>query len=215
MRAVPQAATQQPHSMQRSSSLNFSARSGSIGSSMRLQVDVLALHVQPGLEPLARAAHPLAGVHRQVADQLEHRQRRERDLGADVARQRAAGERRPAVDHHRAAAADAGAADEVELQRWIQLLADLGQRDEQRHALGLLELVGLHVRHARGILRVVAQDVQPDLRGARRLVLGGGHRFAPGCAYSLSQAKADSGVSFAPESRSTGKRSSIRSFRPR
>ena len=33
----------------------------------------------------------------------------------------------PAVDHHRAAAADAGAADEVELQRRVLLLADLAQ----------------------------------------------------------------------------------------
>ena len=54
----------------------------------------------------------------------------------------------PAVDHHRAAAADARAADEVELQRRILLLADLVQRDEQRHAIGFLELVRLHARHA-------------------------------------------------------------------
>jgi hypothetical protein len=40
-----------------------------------------------------------------------------------------------AVDHHAAAAADAGAADEVELQRRVELLADLVQRDEERHAL--------------------------------------------------------------------------------
>jgi hypothetical protein len=52
----------------------------------------------------------------------------ERDVGADVARQRAAGERRAAVDHHRAASADARAAHEVELQRRIEPLADLGQR---------------------------------------------------------------------------------------
>ncbi len=38
---------------------------------------------------------------------------------AEVLGQRAARERRPAVDHHRAAAADAGAADEVELQRRV------------------------------------------------------------------------------------------------
>ena len=70
----------------------------------------------------------------------------------------------PAVDHHRAAAADAGAADEVELQRRVLLLADLVQRDEQRHAVGFLELVGLHVRHAAGLLRVVAQHADLQLR---------------------------------------------------
>jgi hypothetical protein len=80
-----------------------------------------------------------------------------------------------AVDDHRATAADAGAADEVELQRRVLLLADLAERDEQRHAVGFLELVALPVRHAAGLLRVVAQHVQLQAR-ARRVRRGGGRR---------------------------------------
>jgi hypothetical protein len=65
--------------------------------------------------------------------------------GSSFLRQHAAGQRRAAVDQHRAAAADAGAADEVELQRSVQLVADLGQRDEQRHARRVVQFVGLPV----------------------------------------------------------------------
>ena len=77
-----------------------------------------------------------------------------------VLRQRAAGEVRPAVDDHAAAAADAGAADEVERERRVELLADLVERDEQRHARRFLELEHVDVRHARRVLRVVPQDVE-------------------------------------------------------
>ena len=38
---------------------------------------------------------------------------------------------RAAVDEHPAAAADAGAADEVELQRGVEVLADLVEGDEE------------------------------------------------------------------------------------
>ena len=139
-------------------------------------VDVLVLRVQPRLEPLAHPAHPLAGVDGKIADQLEHGQRRERDVGPHVLGERAAGKRRPAVDHHPAAAANAGAAHEVELQAGIEALADLVQRHEERHAVRLLDLVGLHVRHVAWRLRVVAQHVQADLlavlRGLRAILLG-------------------------------------------
>ncbi len=169
------------------------------------QVRIRVLHVQPSLEPLAHPAHPLAGVDRQVADQLEERQRRQRDLGTEVLGERAAGERRPSVDHHRAAAADAGAADEVELQRRVLLLADLVQRDEQRHPVGFLEVVGLHARRPRGFLRVVAQRADLELapRGAR-LVAGvpGGDDL-------------DGGVGHFPDSRGSSIGSSMRSLRPR
>src|SRR6056297_4348935 len=40
-----------------------------------------AFPVHPGLEALAHLAGPGAGIHGQVADELEHRQRRERDFG--------------------------------------------------------------------------------------------------------------------------------------
>jgi hypothetical protein len=93
------------------------------------------LAVDPGLEALGGAAHPLAGVHREVADQLEDRQRRQRDGGAVVFGEGAAGQPRAAVDEHPAAAADAGAADEVELQRGVEVLADLVEGDEEGHAL--------------------------------------------------------------------------------
>jgi len=56
---------------------------GKLGIHRRLdaaQVRVLLERVHPGLEPLAHAAHPLAGIHRQVGDQLERGQRRERDV---------------------------------------------------------------------------------------------------------------------------------------
>ena len=50
------------------------------------QVDLLLLQVAPRLEPFGERAHPLAGVDRQVADQLEERQRRQR-AGGDAFRQ--------------------------------------------------------------------------------------------------------------------------------
>ena len=87
-------------------------------------------------------------------------------VGADVPRQGPASESGPAVDHHRAAAADAGAADEVELQRRIELLANLLQRDEERHAFRLLELVRLKVRHARRIGRTRSEARSSKAHGS-------------------------------------------------
>src|SRR5215510_3897653 len=67
-------------------------------------------------------------------------------------------EGRTAVDHHAAAAADAGAANEVELQGRILLLANLAQGDEQGHVFRFVDLVSLHARHALLILRVEAKN---------------------------------------------------------
>ena len=122
------------------------------------KVDFLFLHVDPRLHAFGHVAHPLAGVDRQVADQFEGWQRRERELGRQVLRQGAAGKTRLAVDEHRARAADAGTANEVELERRILMIADVVERDEERHGIGLFELIRLHVRDAFRILRVVAQD---------------------------------------------------------
>jgi hypothetical protein len=57
----------------------------------------------------------------------------------------------------------AGAADEVELQRRVLLLADLVEGDEQRHPVGFLELVGLHARRTRRLLGVVAEHIDREL----------------------------------------------------
>src|SRR4029453_8620945 len=119
---------------------------------------------------------PLAGVDRQVTDQLEHWQVRQRDLRPDLFSERAEVGARPAVDHHPAAHADAGAANEVELQRWILLLAELVEGDEQRHAVGLFELISLHTRRAGRILRVVAQDLERER--AMRGLLGHGQNLS-------------------------------------
>src|SRR5512134_835422 len=156
-----------------------------------LDVDLGRLHVHPSVQPLAHRAHPLAGVHGKIGDQLEDRQRRERERLGQVLGLGAAGEPRPAVDHHRAAPADAGATDEVELQGGVLLLADLVERDEERHAIRLLELVGLHARLGARLLRVEPQAA--DLEVA---VLAVGHDAALFAAGS-------------------SKRSSMRSLRPR
>src|SRR5262245_39576783 len=102
------------------------------------QISFLLLHVQPRLQTLTHPAHPLAGIHRQVRNQFEYRQRRQRDLRRQVLGQRPAGEGRTAVDDHAAAAADAGAADEVELERRLLLFTNLVERDKQRHPFGLI-----------------------------------------------------------------------------
>ena len=185
------------------------------------QVDLGLLQVHPRLEPLAHRAHPVAGIDRQVADQLEHRQRRQRDVRPDVLGEGSTGKVGATVDHHPAAAADARAADKVELQRRVELLPDLVQRDEERHALRLLELEGLHVRHAGRVGRVVAHDAQLDLLTGHRLALGCAHRIPAwmGCVtsgpHSPSRTNTDSGASSAGEGWAGGKRSSILSFLPR
>jgi hypothetical protein len=75
-------------------------------------------------QPLAHAAHPLAGVYRR-SPISRIREQGERDVGADVARQvRRASVGRPLTIM--ATSADARAAHEVELQRRIRPLADLG-----------------------------------------------------------------------------------------
>src|SRR4030095_716883 len=81
-----------------------------------------------------------------------------------------------AVDHHPAAAADPGPAHEVELQRRVVPLADLVEGDEQRHAVRLFELVGLHAGAAAGLLRVVAQDVEGE--PAAGVVVGHGQNLS-------------------------------------
>ena len=131
------------------------------------QVHVFLLQVDPGLEAFAHRAHPLAGIHGQVADQLEDRQRRQRDVRAEILGERAARQTGPAVDQHRATATDARAADEVELQRRVLVFADLGQGDEQRHAGRFLDLIGLQTRDGTGFLRVVAQHADTELAAFR------------------------------------------------
>ena len=63
-----------------------------------------------------------------------------------------------AVNQLGAAAANTSAANEVELQGRILLVAQIVERNEERHRVRFLELVRLHVRNAVRILRVVAQD---------------------------------------------------------
>jgi hypothetical protein len=87
------------------------------------QIGLLAI-VDPGFKALGGATHPLAGVHRQVTDQLEDRQRRQGDDGAQVTGQAATGQAGLAIDEHAATAADAGAAHEVELQGGVQGFPD-------------------------------------------------------------------------------------------
>src|SRR5262249_56983511 len=108
-----------------------------------------------------------------------------------------------------AAPTDAGAAHEVELQRGILLLADLVEGDEQRHAVGLFELVALHARRAGRVLRVVAQDLegQPAMRG----LIGHGQNLSS--MRSLRPRKrAGSSSSYGMSARCTPKRSDDASF---
>jgi hypothetical protein len=81
-------------------------------------------------------------------------------MSAGVLGERPAGESGPAVDHHAAAAADSGAADEVEGERRVEPLADLVEREEKCHSGRFLELEGLGVRHAGRVARIMAQHVE-------------------------------------------------------
>lgn len=126
--------------------------------------------MNPRFHAFGHVAHPLAGVDREVADKFEGGKRGEREFRRKVTRQRTAGETRLAVDHHGAGTADAGAADEVELERRILGVAKFIESNEQRHRVGFFQLIGLHVRHALRILRVEAQDA--DLEHAVLLVGG-------------------------------------------
>ena len=129
--------------------------------------------MNPGLDTLRHIAHPLAGVHGKVTNQLKARERGEREFARQIAGQRTAGEARLAVDQHRAGTADASAADEVELQRRILFITQIVQRDEEGHTVAFFELISLHVRNTVRILRVVTQDA--DLK---QTVLGFSLGFA-------------------------------------
>src|ERR1700682_2644646 len=94
------------------------------------EINLFLPGMNPGLQSLAHRAHPLAGIHREVGNQLKHRQGCERDLRAEILGERTAGETRPAIDQHAAAAADARATDKIKCERRIELLADLVQCDE-------------------------------------------------------------------------------------
>ena len=98
------------------------------------------------LDLLAHAPEPGAGIHREVAQKLKHRQGMQGYPVRQVGRLRVAGEAGAAVDDHAARAADARPAAEVELEGGVLLLADLVERDEQGHAGGLLQRIGLHMR---------------------------------------------------------------------
>src|SRR5215475_5619798 len=129
------------------------------------QISFLLLHVQPCFQTLAHPAHPFAGIHRQVRNQFEYRQRRQRDLRRQVLGQRPAGEGRTAVDDHAAAAADTGATDEVKLERRLLLFANLVERHKQRHPFGFIQLIGHHARYALPLLRVEAKNADLQLAG--------------------------------------------------
>ena len=136
------------------------------------EIDLLFLHVHPRLQALAHRPHPFAGVDGKIGDQLEYRKGRERYLRTKILRQRATGESGTAVDHHRTTAADPGAAYKIELQRRVLVLADFVERDEQRHAVCLFQIVALHVRGTAALLRVVAQyaDLELAVSADRRRV---------------------------------------------
>ena len=127
------------------------------------QIHFPFLHVHPRLQALAHGPHPFAGVDGKIGDQLEYRKGRERYLRTKILRQRATGESGTAVDHHRTTAADPGAAYKIELQRRVLVLADFVERDEQRHAVRLFQIVALHVRGTAALLRVVAQYADLEL----------------------------------------------------
>ena len=138
------------------------------------KVDFLVLHVNPCFHAFGHVAHPLAGVDRKVADEFERRQGGEREFRRKILGKRTAGEAGLAVDQHGAAAANTSAANEVELQGRILLVAQIVERNEERHRVRFLELVRLHVRNAVRILRVVAQDA--DLEHAVLLLSSGSGR---------------------------------------
>src|SRR4029079_7575449 len=93
----------------------------------------------------------------------------QRDRAIEFLGQRPASETGTTVDDHCAAAADTCPAHEVEMQRRILLLAQLGKRDKQRHPVRFLEVVCLHPRRTARLLRVVAKnaDLQPPRWSAR------------------------------------------------
>jgi len=118
--------------------------------------------VHPGLHLLVHAAKPGAGVHGQVAHQLEDRQGHERDFVRQVLSFGVAGQARPTVDDHGAGPADAGPAAEIEHQRRVEFLPDAIERDEKRHALGLVQLEFVHVGLRIRIGRIVAEYIEGE-----------------------------------------------------
>ena len=100
---------------------------------------------------------PGARVHREVAQQLEHRQRVQADAVRQVAGLGMAGQTGTAVDDHAAGAADTRPAAEIKLQARVLGLADHVQGDEERHAGMLFQVEGLHVRLGMGVQRIVAE----------------------------------------------------------
>ena len=114
--------------------------------------------MNPRFHAFRHVAHPLAGVDGQVTDQFERRQRSKREFGRKITGQRTAGQTGLAVNQHRAAAANTGTAHEVELKSRILVIAKFIQKNEQRHRISFFAFKRLHVRHACGISRVVAQD---------------------------------------------------------
>ena len=149
IRAVPQAAMQQPHSMQRSSSKICSASSFSMRF-LRRGIERLVLRVNPRFDLAAHFTEPHARIHGQVAKQLEDRQGMQDDMIGQIPGLGMAGEAGTPVDDHAAGTADARATAEVELEARVLLLADDVQRDEQGHGAVFFHIKRLHVRNGGG-----------------------------------------------------------------
>ena len=155
--------------------------------------------------------HPCAGVHRQVADQLEERQRGERDVRPTfLVSGRHASPGRPLTPSR--SCRRSRAADEIELQRRVELLADLA---------GAMNRSCPRSARARRSACAARSAGRPGC-GAR-CAAGSSRRLArSGSCSRFAQAKRDSSASqrksgSASSSRGgrSGKRSSTLSLRPR
>ena len=111
-------------------------------------------------------AHPLAGVDRQVADQLEHRQRRQGDLRRELlVRVRQASPGRPLIiipqlpqmpaRQTKSNCSEGSCFSRISLRAMKSVMPSASSSS-----------VGLHAGRAGRVLRVVAQDLESERRGA-------------------------------------------------
>ncbi len=146
-RAVPQAATQQPHSRSGQVRKSGSQRALSMRSSWAFSSNFLFC-MNPGFYLFASIAEPCARVHRKIPDKLEYRKRVESDLVRQIGcLGMACCQARFAVDDHAAGTANTCTATKIKLQGWGPVpRADLVQGNEKCHAWRLFKLIRLHMR---------------------------------------------------------------------
>ncbi len=157
-RAVAQAATQQPHSTQRSNHrfqrlFVIHALFKSIGIKLFLRVNprLVLVYISRNQEPVSTERSPTKFIDRQ---------RQESYLAGQIFCFGMTGETGSSVDDHAASTADTGAAAKVKLERRVLLFTDAIERDEQRHRIGLFENELLHVRFGQIVLGIIPEYIE-------------------------------------------------------